>query len=151
MLHELLSCPLRLRLYDHDRLSRDDPLGEARVFLREHLTSGGVLDARLTEPLDLPDQGKKAHKVSSSITLHVTWSEKQGTAAAREAEAEAEAARDEVRLRPHALEALHWRPPRVLEAAALCVRACNHACQASDPSSSPSPSPSSSPSPSPSP
>ena len=110
VLHELLSCPLRLRLYDHDRLSRDDPLGEARVFLRDHLTSGGVLDAQLTEPLDLPDQGKNARKVSSSITLHVTWTEKQGTPAAREAEAEAEAARDEVRLRPHALEALHWRP-----------------------------------------
>ena len=85
-------------------------LGEARVFLRDHLTSGGVLDAQLTEPLDLPDQGKNARKVSSSITLHVTWTEKQGTPAAREAEAEAEAARDEVRLRPHALEALHWRP-----------------------------------------
>ena len=84
VLHELLSCPLRLRLYDHDRLSRDDPLGEARVFLRDRLTSGGVLDAQLTEPLGLPDQGRNARKVSSSITLHVTWSEKQGTAAARE-------------------------------------------------------------------
>ena len=92
VLHELLSCPLRLRLYDHDRLSRDDPLGEVRVSLRPHLTSDGVLDVQLTAPLDLPDQGKNPHKVSSSITLHVTWSEKQGTAAAQ---AEAEAARDE--------------------------------------------------------
>ena len=92
VLHELLSCPLRLRLYDHDRLSRDDPLGEVRVSLRPHLTSDGVLDVQLTVPLDLPDQAKNPHTVSSSITLHVTWSEKQGTAAAQ---AEAEAARDE--------------------------------------------------------
>ena len=60
--------------------------------LRPHLTSDGVLDVQLTAPLDLPDQGKNPHKVSSSLTLHVTWSEKQGTAAAQ---AEAEAARDE--------------------------------------------------------
>ena len=113
MLHELLSCPLRLRLYDHDRLSRDDPLGEARVFLRDHLTSGGVLDAQLTEPLDLPDQPKNARKVSSRITLHVTWTEKQGTPAAREAEAEAEAARDSAPATTCTrgpAGGLHWRP-----------------------------------------
>ena len=117
VLHELLSCPLRLRLYDHDRLARDDPLGEARIFsLRPHMTSDGVLDVQLTVPLDLPDHGTK-QRVSSSVTLHVTWSEEQGAAA----EAEAEAARDEERLQPY-----------VLEAATSCLRGCNPMYQVSD-------------------
>jgi synaptotagmin-1 len=92
VLHELLSCPLRLRLYDHDRLGRDDPLGEARVSLRPH-SSGGALDVQLTVPIELPEHGS-TQRVSSSVSLHVTWREEQG--AVEEAESEAER-RDEAR------------------------------------------------------
>ena len=50
VLHELLSCPLRLRVYDHDRLGRNDPLGEGRVELRD-------LEAARATPLLSPCGG----------------------------------------------------------------------------------------------
>ena len=81
VLHELLSCPLRLRVYDYDRLGRDDPLGEARVELRDRVTRGGGLDATIDVELALPDGCSKPGP-PSRVTLRVQWSEPDALAGA---------------------------------------------------------------------